>query len=114
MPGCSGSMDGGVWRGWSRCCERRTLRLARTRMRCFMAEPTPTIRVQVDPTNPGQFFACCGLLELAERLWPGAEGWFEGRQFCIECEGTLTALLDCLLSVPLELVDESDIYSSPA
>ncbi len=25
------------------------------------------------PTNPGQFFACCGLLELADRLWPGAE-----------------------------------------
>ncbi|TWW08183.1 hypothetical protein E3A20_26890, partial [Planctomyces bekefii] len=24
--------------------------------------------VNVDPTNPGQFFACCGLLELADRL----------------------------------------------
>jgi CRISPR-associated protein Csb3 len=36
-----------------------------------------TIRVRVDPTNPGQFFACCGLLELADRLWRGAEGWFE-------------------------------------
>jgi CRISPR-associated protein Csx14 len=24
-------------------------------------------------TNPGQFFACCGLLELADRLWPGAD-----------------------------------------
>ena len=32
--------------------------------------------VRVDPTNPGQFFACCGLLELADRLWSGAEGWF--------------------------------------
>ena len=42
-----------------------------------------SIRVTVDPTNPGQFFACCGLLELADRLWPGAEGWFEGREFCI-------------------------------
>jgi CRISPR-associated protein Csb3 len=36
-----------------------------------------TIRVRVDPTNPGQFFACCGLLELADRLWGGAEGWFD-------------------------------------
>ena len=27
--------------------------------------------VNVDPTNPGQFFACCGLLELADRLWQG-------------------------------------------
>jgi hypothetical protein len=33
--------------------------------------------VPVDYANPGQFFACCGLLELADRLWPGAEGWFE-------------------------------------
>lgn len=41
----------------------------------------PTIRVCVDPANPGQFFACCGLLELADRLWPGAEAWFE-------CENT--------------------------
>ena len=47
-----------------------------------MSEP---IRITVDPTNPGQFFACCGLLELADRLWPGAEGWFEtdDREFCI-------------------------------
>ena len=41
-----------------------------------MTNPEPSIRVKVDPTNPGQFFACCGLLELADRLWPGAEGWF--------------------------------------
>lgn len=35
------------------------------------------IRFPVDLTNTGQFFACCGLLELADRLWPGAEGWFD-------------------------------------
>lgn len=37
----------------------------------------PSLRVRVDPTNPGQFFACCGLLELADRLWNGAEAWFD-------------------------------------
>lgn len=37
-----------------------------------MSSPNPSISVNVDPTNPGQFFACCGLLELADRLWPGA------------------------------------------
>ena len=42
-----------------------------------MTKVEPTIRIPVDLTNPGQFFACCGLLELASRLWPGAEGWFE-------------------------------------
>ena len=43
-----------------------------------MSNPQPSIRVKVDVTNPGQFFACCGLLELADRLWPGVEGWFDG------------------------------------
>ncbi|MGH9344758.1 MAG: type I-G CRISPR-associated protein Cas8g2 [Terriglobia bacterium] len=35
-----------------------------------------SIRIEVNPSNPGQFFACCGLLELADRLWNGAEGAF--------------------------------------
>jgi CRISPR-associated protein Csb3 len=43
-----------------------------------------TIRVRVDPTNPGQFFACCGILELADRLWGGAEGWFEHGHFTVD------------------------------
>lgn len=43
----------------------------------------PNITIPVDLTNPGQFFACCGLLELADRLWPGAEGWFAGSRFHI-------------------------------
>lgn len=65
-------------------------------------QPTPSIAVAVDPTNPGQFFACCGLLELADRLWPGAEGWFAagGREFRIACEGTLPDLLAVLIMDP--------------
>lgn len=60
-----------------------------------MNTPKPSITVDVDPTNPGQFFACCGLLELADRLWPGAEGWFEdqGRTFLIACAGTIEAVI---------------------
>jgi CRISPR-associated protein Csb3 len=63
----------------------------------------PNIAIPVDLTNPGQFFACCGLLELADRLWPGAAGWpgvygwFERRQFCLITEDhtkSLTGLLD--------------------
>ncbi len=45
-----------------------------------------SIRIKVDLTNPGQFFACCGMLELADRLWPGgAEGAFSasGPEFTI-------------------------------
>lgn len=50
-----------------------------------MTVPSPTLSIQVDVTNPGQFFACCGLLELAHRLWPGVEGWFarDGTLFVI-------------------------------
>jgi CRISPR-associated protein Csx14 len=59
----------------------------------------PGFTVNVDVTNPGQFFACCGLLELAHRLWPGAEGWFEDGQFFIstpESKGTVQHLLQQL------------------
>jgi CRISPR-associated protein Csx14 len=48
-----------------------------------MKRPEPSFSVKLDVTNPGQFFACCGLLELAHRLWPGAQGWFEGNEFCV-------------------------------
>lgn len=58
-----------------------------------MTAPAPTIRVAVDACNPGQYFACCGLLELAARLWPGAEGWFGDRSFEISTGGTLRQLL---------------------
>lgn len=62
-----------------------------------MKTPEPTIRVKVDVTNPGQFFACCGLLELADRLWPGTEGWFEDGYFCAHSEGSLQDTLKALL-----------------
>lgn len=46
-----------------------------------MSQPKPRFSVNVDVTNPGQFFACCGLLELSHRLWRGAEGWFDEDTF---------------------------------
>lgn len=61
-----------------------------------MNHPTPNITIPVDLTNPGQFFACCGLLELADRLWPGAEGWFESKQFCIVTEDRSSSRSDLL------------------
>jgi CRISPR-associated protein Csb3 len=62
-----------------------------------------SIRINTDPTNPGQFFACCGLLELADRLWKGAEGWFENDkgEFCIQP----LYLHDSVNSVPRGLAD---------
>ncbi len=60
----------------------------------------PSLRVRVDPSNPGQFFACCGLLELADRLWGEAEGWFEDGLFRIQPDGDGFALLRALLAKP--------------
>lgn len=67
-----------------------------------------SIRINVDPTNPGQFFACCGLLELADRLWPGAEGWFEEREFCIAANGDLTDLIQAVSTAELVQLDMDD------
>jgi CRISPR-associated protein Csb3 len=70
--------------------------------------PQPSITVSVDVTNPGQFFACCGLLELADRLWPAAEGWFsaDGSAFHVVCNGTLDELTNAF--------EKADISSSLA
>lgn len=78
------------------------------------------IRVRVDPRSPGQFFACCGLLELADRLWSGAEGWFEDTAFCLRVsptprapDVTLASLLAAIARAPLRAVDAVDETASP-
>jgi CRISPR-associated protein Csb3 len=58
-----------------------------------------TVRVAVDPANPGQFFACCGLLELADRLWDGAEGWFAAGEFRITASQSDATLADLFTRV---------------
>lgn len=81
----------------------------------------PTICVRVDLTNPGQFFACCGLLELADRLWDGAGGWFkDGMLFCISpldpdtnVDSSLVGLLRVVAEAVLRQVDPDDDCSSP-
>lgn len=42
-----------------------------------MNEANDTICIRLDVTNPGQFFACCGLLELASRLYPQTTARFD-------------------------------------
>ena len=78
-----------------------------------MSNPEPNIKLDVDLTNPGQFFACCGLLELADRLWPGAEGWFESHSFLLACRGNLEELVTDVTSAELRQMDEENDTSSP-
>jgi len=61
----------------------------------------PTITVPVDLTNPGQFFACCGLLELASRIDEHALGWFDGSKYCLStfAEGFLDKFFSCTVDV---------------
>jgi CRISPR-associated protein Csb3 len=64
------------------------------------AQPNITL-TEVDAMNPGQFFACCGLLELAYRLCPGAEGWFEGSAFHVSGSMGLDRLLEHLAAADI-------------
>lgn len=66
-----------------------------------MSDFKTILAVPIDLGNPGQFFACCGLLELADRVWPGTRGAFEGNTFSLFAPKTMTAagaigLLDTL------------------
>jgi CRISPR-associated protein Csb3 len=72
-----------------------------------MSLPQSTIKVAVDLSNPGQFFACCGLLELAHRLSPGAEGWFTDRSFGVVADGDaqLVSILNYLRSAEIRSDD---------
>jgi CRISPR-associated protein Csb3 len=63
--------------------------------------------LRVEVANPGQFFACCGVLELAHRLWPGAVGCFNSKDpsFCVcapDGAGSLKQLATKLMEAGIE------------
>lgn len=72
-----------------------------------------SFRVRVDLTNPGQFFACCGLLEMAARLKPETLGWFEAGWFWLGQGPTLQETIQGLRAVELRQVDPEDTTASP-
>jgi hypothetical protein len=74
---------------------------------------TPAIRVQVDPTNPGQFFACCGLFEVASRLCRSSEGWFENERFMLRCNVSLQEILRTVRDARLIPFDPENPTTSP-
>jgi hypothetical protein len=78
------------------------------------------IRVKVDVTNPGQFFACCGLVELAQRVWSmDLCAWFVNDSFQFSVEGSifgsqsLAELLSVIARLPLTQLDPEDHGASP-
>jgi hypothetical protein len=77
-------------------------------------------RVRVNPANPGQYFACCGLLELADRFWGGAEGWFDENMFYVRpmdpsrsIDFDLPPLLNAIGNATLTADNPDDELSTP-
>jgi hypothetical protein len=77
------------------------------------------INVRVDVTNPGEFFACCGLFELCDRLSPGCRACFTGdRTLQIVTGGdrplpTLESVICDLHRVEFEPVAPDDPAATP-
>jgi CRISPR-associated protein Csb3 len=69
------------------------------------------IRVDVDLTNPGQFFGCCGVFELAQRLWPRATAHFEDAHFVVS-DGDLKELITQTAGAPLGVLEPANQTSS--
>jgi CRISPR-associated protein Csb3 len=64
-----------------------------------MPTPSSLISIPVDLTNPGQFFACCGLLELASRLDEDSLGWFDEGVFQLSTNRSFKMLMDAIRHV---------------
>lgn len=69
------------------------------------------IRFDVDLKNPGQFFGCCGVFELAQRLWPTTTAHFEDAHFVVS-DGDLKELVTKILQAPLEVLEPGNQTSS--
>ncbi len=68
----------------------------------------PEYRIQLDPRNPGQFLACCGLFELAGMAAPGAMACFEdgGTEFVLHTDTALPP-------IELQLVPQPSLEDKP-
>lgn len=67
-------------------------------------------RIIVDVTNPGQFFACCGLLELAHRIDQSASAFFEPGFLLIDADvpKILDAFFKCNVTVETAAAADDD------
>jgi len=69
---------------------------------------------QVELTNPGQFFACCGIFEVAHRLEANVVAHFDSGAFVVSTKHlTLEGALQSLQQASLEDLDPADATASP-
>jgi CRISPR-associated endonuclease/helicase Cas3 len=83
---------------------------------CSSTTAEPSVSLALDPLNPGHFFACCGLFELASRLVPEALAWFEQKDgqwyFHLAHTPTLDELINQLTTAKIIILDENDNHSA--
>lgn len=70
------------------------------------------IGFDIDLANPGQFFGCCGLFELAQRLWPQTRGRFDDSTFVLD-RGGLDELIRATAMARIDGLDVADVTASP-
>src|ERR1035441_8291691 len=101
----------GAWRTWMQCSRLRMDWCRAPRGRVKVSE----LRVPMDPLNPGQFFACCGLFELMAKAAREACAYFvadEARprraEFVVTGERLpeLWTVLGALHDATFELIEE--------
>lgn len=81
------------------------------------ANPALSATLALNPANPGHFFACCGLFELAARLSSDALAWFErtdsGFRFHLANTPSLSDLLEKITAAEITVSDPKDATASP-
>ncbi|MDR1282315.1 MAG: type I-U CRISPR-associated helicase/endonuclease Cas3 [Opitutaceae bacterium] len=78
--------------------------------------PPPGVTLNINPANPGHYFACCGLFELAAALVPEACAWFakDGSTFHIAAAGlSLKELLGKIVASEINALDPEDRPLTP-
>lgn len=76
------------------------------------------VRIKVDLSNPGQFFACCGILELADRLWRNSAvcGGFSSKGFELVVglsSPSLKDIIESFTKAEVWQLDAADNAASP-
>lgn len=83
-----------------------------------MSEPVSTCSIRIDVINPGHYFACCGLFEVASRISPQALAWFHQEstglkwQFHLSNTPSLADIIKAVTAADLVCLDPSDNHSA--
>ena len=86
----------------------------RTSVKSTEEKIASTATLAVDPANPGHYFACCGLFELAARLSPTALAWFAQDsdtckwRFHLANTPPLAGLLEKITAAEITALDSED------